>query len=96
VTQKGRRGITLLILYLSTRWGWVVNAMPRPLFSRGKKKAPIPIVEEAVYAPGPIWTGMKKRKYFAPTGVRNANRPACSGSLYRLRYPGPFDPNNIN
>jgi len=26
---------------LNARWGWVVNATPRPLFSRGKSPVPI-------------------------------------------------------
>jgi hypothetical protein len=26
----------------------------------------------------------------ARTGIRFRDRPACSGSLYRLRYPGPW------
>jgi hypothetical protein len=29
--------------------------MPRPLFTLGKD--PIPIVQEAGWAPGPVWTG---------------------------------------
>ena len=35
--------------------GWVVNATPRPLYPR--KREPVPIVLEAVCAPGPVWTG---------------------------------------
>ena len=30
--QKGSRGIALLFLNLGTRWGWMVNAMPWPLY----------------------------------------------------------------
>ena len=29
--------------------------MPRPLFTSWKD--PVPIVQEAVWAPGPVWTG---------------------------------------
>ena len=29
--------------------------MPRPLFTPGKD--PVPIVQEAGWAPGPVWTG---------------------------------------
>jgi len=29
--------------------------MPRPLFT--PEKDPVPIVQEAVWAPGPVWTG---------------------------------------
>jgi len=32
--KGGRRGIALLFLNLDARWGWVVNAMPRPLYPR--------------------------------------------------------------
>jgi hypothetical protein len=28
-------------------------------------------------------------KISPPTGIRYPDRPACSESLYRLRYPGP-------
>jgi hypothetical protein len=31
--------------------------MPRPLFTPGKD--PIPIVQEAGWAPGPVWTGVE-------------------------------------
>jgi hypothetical protein len=30
-------------------------------------------------------------KNLAPTGIRSQDRPARSKSLYRLRYPGPFE-----
>jgi len=33
----------------------VVSSTPRPLFTPGKD--PIPIVQEAGWAPGPVWTG---------------------------------------
>jgi len=36
--------------------GWVVNARPRPLYSR---KWPVPTVWEAGWSPGPVWTGTK-------------------------------------
>ena len=35
-------------------------------------------------APQPVWTGAE---YLAHTGIRSPDRLACSGSLYRLRYP---------
>jgi hypothetical protein len=56
--------------------------MPRPLFAPGKN--PVPIVQEAGWAPGPVWTGAET---LAPTGIRSLDRPARSQSLYRLRYP---------
>ena len=48
-------------------------------------KDPVPIVQEAGWAPGPIWIGVEN---LAPTGIRSPDRPARSESLYRLRYPG--------
>jgi hypothetical protein len=37
--------------------GWVVNATPRPLYLR--ETNPVPIVYEAGWTPGPVWTGAK-------------------------------------
>ena len=48
-------------------------------------KGPLPIVQEAEWAPGPLWAGAEN---LAPTGIRYPDRPARSESLYRLRYPG--------
>jgi hypothetical protein len=39
------------------RWGWVVSTTPRPLYSRER---PVPIVQEAGWAPGPVWTGVPR------------------------------------
>jgi len=47
------------------------------------EKDPVPIVEEAGWAPGPVWTGAEN---LAPTWIRSPDRPARSQSLYRLRY----------
>jgi hypothetical protein len=47
-------------------------------------KNPVPIVQEAGWAAGPVWTGAEN---FAPTGIRSPGRPPCSQSLYRLSYP---------
>jgi len=56
--------------------------MPRPLFTPGK--GPVPIVQEAGWAPGPVQTCVEN---LASTGIRSPDRPACSQSLYRLSYP---------
>ena len=45
-----------------------------------------PIVLEAGWAPGPVWTGAEN---FAPTDIRSPYRPARSESPYRGRHPGP-------
>jgi hypothetical protein len=74
------RGIALPILNLGTRGGgW---SAPRPgRFTPGKD--PVPILQEAGWAPGPVGTCAKN---LAPTGIRSPDRPARSQSLYRLSY----------
>jgi len=64
------------------RRGWGVSVTPRPLFTPGKE--PVPIVQEAGWAPGPVWTGAEN---LASTGIRSPDSPARSQSLYRLSYP---------
>jgi hypothetical protein len=46
-------------------------------------KDPVPIVQEAGWAPGRVWTCAKN---LAPTGIRSSDLPARSQSLYRLSY----------
>ena len=58
--------------------------MPRPLFTPGKD--PLPLVQEAGRAPGPVWTGAEN---LPPTVIRSPYHPAPSQSLYRLSYTGP-------
>jgi hypothetical protein len=65
--------------------GWVVNARPRPLYPR--ERDPVPIVQEACWAPGLAWTGAENLAY---TGIRSPDRPARSDPRYRLSYPGPW------
>jgi len=48
-------------------------------------KDPVPIIQEAGWAPGPVWTGAEN---LVPTGIRSPDRPARSKSLYQLSYPG--------
>ena len=48
-------------------------------------KDPVPIVQEAGWAPEPVWTGAEN---LSPTGIRSSNHPARSESLYRLSYLG--------
>jgi hypothetical protein len=80
--HTGNKGIALLSHDHGTRRGWGVSIAPRPLFTPGKD--PVPILQEAVWAPGPVWTGVDN---LAPTGIRSPDRPTRSQSLYRLRYP---------
>jgi hypothetical protein len=71
------RGIVLLILDLGARrGGW---STPRPgHFTPGKD--PVPIVQEAGWAPGPVW--MCAKNLAPPTGIRSPDCPARSQSLY--------------
>ena len=63
------------------RVGWSTSRPGR--FTPGKD--PVPIVQEAGWAPGPVWTGAEN---LASTGIRSPACPARSESLYRLSYPG--------
>ena len=51
-------------------------------------KDPVPIVQEAGWAPGPVWTSAEN---LAPTGILSQDRPARSESLYRRSHPGPSE-----
>ena len=59
----------------------MVSSTPRPHFAPGKDT--LPILQEAGWAPGPVWTGGKSR----PHRDSIPDRPARSQSLYRLSYP---------
>ena len=83
--HRGSRGIALPFLDHDTRRGWGVSVTPRPLFYPGKD--PVPILQEAGWAPGPVWTGAEN---LASTGIRSQDHQARSQSLYRLSYPGPW------
>jgi len=77
--HTGSRGIALLFLDHSTRRGWVVSVMPRPLIT--PRKDPVPTIQEAGWASGPVWTGAEN---LAPTGIQSPDCPVCSQLLYRL------------
>jgi len=63
--------------------GWTT---PRPgFFTTGKD--PVPILQEAGWASGPVCTGAEN---VASTGIRFPDSPARSESLYRLSYRSPF------
>jgi len=80
--HSGSRGIALFFHDHGTRRGGGVSVTPRPLFTPGKD--PVPTVQEAGWAPGPVWTGAEN---LAPTGIRSPDRPARNQSPYRLSYP---------
>ena len=62
--HRGSRGIALLFLDNGTRRGCGVSVMTRQLFTPGKHL--VPHVQEAGWAPGPVWTGVES---LAPTGI---------------------------
>jgi len=66
VTQRVGRGIAVLFHDRGTRRGWVVSSTPRPHFTLGKD--PVPILQEAGWASGPVWTGAEN---LVPTGIRS-------------------------
>jgi hypothetical protein len=78
----GSRGIAVPFYDHDTRRVWGVSVMPRSLFTLGKD--PVPIVQEAGWSPGPVWTGAEN---LASTGIRSPACPARSHSLYWLRCP---------
>jgi hypothetical protein len=49
------------------------------------RKDPVPIVQEAGWAPKPVWTGAKN---LAPTGIRSPDRPAHSSVAIPTELPG--------
>ena len=63
--------------------GWVVSSTPRLYFTPGK--ASVPIVQEAGWAPGPVWTGGKP----CHTGIGSPDRPARSSVAIPTELPGP-------
>jgi hypothetical protein len=75
--------IPTLSLTSALKWGGLTK--PRPShFILGKD--PVPILKEAGWAPGPVWTGVKD---LAPAGVRSHDHLARSESIYRLSYRVP-------
>jgi len=80
--HRGSRGIDLPFHDHGTRRRWGVSVTLRPLFTLGKD--PVPMVQQAGWAPGPVWTGAEN---LALTGIRSPDSLALSQSLYQLRYP---------
>jgi len=83
VAQRVGRVIALLFHGRGTRRGWVVSSTPRPLFTPGKE--PVPILQEAGLAPGPVWTGGNSR----PHRDSIPDRPARSSVAIPTELPDP-------
>ena len=76
---EGGRGIALLFHDRDTRRGWVVSSTPRPHFTAGKDS--VPILQEAGWAPGPVWTGGKSRPH-------RDSIPFCQSVTIPTELPG--------
>ena len=61
VAQRVGRGIALLFHDRGTRRGWVVSSTPQLHFTPGKD--PVPILQEAGWAPRSVWTGRKSHPH---------------------------------
>ena len=61
----------------------MVSVTPRPHFTPGKNL--VPILQEAGWAPGPVWTGGKSR----PHRGSIPDRPARSSATIPTELPGP-------
>jgi hypothetical protein len=59
----GEEVYLLLILDLRTRWGWLLSVTPQLRFTP-RKGPPVPIVQEAGWAPEPVWTQRIEEKSF--------------------------------
>jgi len=84
VAQTVGRGIALLFHDHGTRRGWVVSSTPRPHFTPGKD--PVPIAQEAGWAPGPVRTDGKSR----PHRDSIPDRPAHSSVAIPTELPRPL------
>ena len=61
----------------------MVSSTPRPHFTPGKDS--VPILQEAGWAPGPVWTGGKSRSYRDSIPDRSAR----SSVAIPTELPGP-------
>ena len=64
----------------------MVSSTPRPHFT--PRKDPVPILQEAGWAPGPVWTGGKSRSHRESI----PDRPARSSVAIPTELPGPLPP----
>jgi len=83
VAQRVGRAIALLFHDCGTTRGWVVSSTPRPHFTPGKD--PVPILQEAGWVPGPVWTDGKSR----PHRDSIPDRPFRSSVAIPTELPGP-------
>jgi len=84
--HRGSKGIVLLFHDLGTKRGWGVRVTPWPLFNPGKD--PVPIVQEAGWAPGPVWTGAENLASpgFDPRTVQPVASPRGFCIIFNLLF----------
>jgi hypothetical protein len=63
----------------------VVSITPRPRFTPGKEP-PVPIVQEAGWAPEQVWTQRLEEKSSASVGDRTRAVHSVEWTLHRLSY----------
>ena len=82
MAQRVGRGIALLFHDRGTRMGRRVSSTPRPHFTPGKD--PVPLLQEAGWATGPVWKGGKSPSH------RDSipDRPSRNQSLFKLQVCG--------
>jgi hypothetical protein len=77
-----RKVITLPILDSGIRMGWVISAMPQPLYLQ--QRDPVPLALKTGWVLGLVWMGPKN---LTPTGIQTPDRPAHGKLLNKLHYP---------
>ena len=88
--QKWSRDSSIFLNF-GARWGWVVNAMPRSLYSRER---PGTHCIGGRVGPRAGLDGCGKSRP-PPIGIRSPDGPVCSESPYRLSYPSPCHLNSL-
>jgi hypothetical protein len=66
----------------------VMGGQIRGRVDLASRKSPGITLQEAGWAAVSVWTAMEKKRYLAPTELRNSDRPTGNMFLYQLRYPG--------
>ena len=82
VAHRVDKDIVLLFHDRGTRKGWVVSSTPAPAAFYLRERA-VPILQEAGWAPGPVWTGGKSR----PHRDSIPDRPARSSVAIPTELP---------
>jgi len=59
-----------------------------PLFLYPRERDAVPIVREAGWAPGPVWTGAEN---LAPTGIRSSDHTAVASRYTGWAVPAHFN-----